>query len=315
MFIPPYDGVRLVEFWDRLELRPVGWFRDCISLGRYKANEVGFEPGEEMFCKWQEIMGSNEIWVVVNWMVFDDGSDIVDHVINCRPGTTLESAQKVFEGLKAYLSSSSKDRGTQAGLERLRNQIRHVAPLGLWLTHGNAGESDGEHPDTQAIVHSYSDQKTDETREMYQARLKALAGMQPRTVALMQQAEDAKDETQRQKWEREAVHAFFAELAPYWVEDMVMAWQRNNPVGSKFLCEFGRVMEAPERELDLINHELALNWLRRGYNLMTENELSGAVFKATGQRVKPNTLRKKRGKLGLATKRPFGPWQRLWHSQ
>ena len=187
--------------------------------------------------------------------------------------------------------------------------------MGLWITHGNAGKGAGEDPDINATVHSYSDQKTDETREMYQARLKAMAGMQPKTVALMQQAKEAKDEAGRQKREREAVHAFFAELAPYWTEDMVMGWQRNNPVGSAFLCEFGRVMEAPERELDLINHELALNWLRRGYNLMTENELSEAIFKATGQRVKPNTLKKKRAKLGLGTKRPFGPWQTLWHSQ
>ena len=123
-----------------------------------------------------------------------------------------------------------------------------------------------------------------------------MAGMQPKTVALIQQADEAKDDTERQKREREAVHAFFAESAPYWTEDMVMAWQRNNPVGSKFLCEFGRVMEAPERELDPINYELALNWLRRGYNLMTENELSEAIFKATGQHVKPNTLKKKRAK-------------------
>ena len=312
MIIPPYCGVRLVEFSDRLELTPVGWYRDCVGLGKFKANKVGFEPGEEWYSKWNEVMGSNEIWVVVSWKVFDDGSEQVDYVLNCRPGTTLETAQQVFQSLKKHLDASSpEDRDTPAGFEKYLNQLRHIAPSGVWLTHENAGKRGGERRDTSAMVHSYSSQKTDETREMYQARLKAMAGMQPKTVSLMQQAEEAKDETERQKLEGDAVHAYFAELAPYWVEEMVMAWQRNNPVRSKFLCEFGKVIAAPERELDPINYELALNWIRRGYNLMTENELSEAIFKATGVRVKPNTLKKKRANLGLSG-RPFGPRPKWW---
>jgi hypothetical protein len=67
-----------------------------VSLERFNADKVGFEPHEEFFSKWKEVMGANEFWVVVSWMVFDDGSERVDHMINCRPGTTLESAQKVF---------------------------------------------------------------------------------------------------------------------------------------------------------------------------------------------------------------------------
>jgi transposase len=59
--------------------------------------------------------------------------------------------------------------------------------------------------------------------------------------------------------------------------------------------------------LDPINQELALHWLRRGYNLMTEKELSDAILKATGQRLMPDTLKKRRGRLGLSTKRPPGP--------
>jgi hypothetical protein len=57
---------------------------------------------------------------------------------------------------------------------------------------------------------------------------------------------------------------------------------------------------------DPINHELVMHWLRRGYNLMTENELSDAILIATGQRVVPNTLKKKRARLTL-TARPPGP--------
>ena len=130
--------------------------------------------------------------------------------------------------------------------------------------------------------------------------------MQPKTIALIQQALEAKDDTQRKKLECEAVQAFFAEVATYWPDDVLMAWQRTNPVGSKWLCEFAKVIEEPERQLDPINHELAMNWFRGGYNLMTENELSDAILIATGQRVMPNTLKKKRARLGLSA-RPTGP--------
>lgn len=142
---------------------------------------------------------------------------------------------------------------------------------------------------------------------VYQARLKVLAGIQPKTVALIHQAEETKDEVQRKKLECEAVKAFFAEVATYWTEDMIEAWLRTNYPGSKWLRVFAKMIEKPECELDPIEHELALNWLRRGYNLMTENELSAAILKATGQHVKPNTVKKKRANLGLPTKRPFGP--------
>jgi hypothetical protein len=307
MIAPPYTGVRLIEYWDRLELCPVGWYRDCVGLGRFKADKVGFEPHEQNYSKWREIMGSHEIWVVVNWMVFEDDSDKVEHVIHCRPGTTLEEAQRVFEGMKDYLSISPKGRGTHAGLENLFRQLRHVAPSGIWITHENAGKSEEETRDLSAIVHSYSDQKTGETKELYQARLKALAGMGPQTVGLIIQAEAAKDDTKRKKLEFEALGAYFAELGIYWTEDMLKAWLRTNFPGSKWLCEFGKMMNSPELHLDPINHELALNWLRRGYNFMTDKERSDAIFKATGQHVKPNTLKRKRTELGLQTKRPFGP--------
>jgi hypothetical protein len=36
-------------------------------------------------------------------------------------------------------------------------------------------------------------------------------------------------------------------------EDEVLAWQRSNPVGTEWLCEFGRVFEEPERRIDSIN--------------------------------------------------------------
>jgi hypothetical protein len=72
------------------------------------------------------------------------------------------------------------------------------------------------------------------------------------------------------------------------------------------MCEFARVWQEPKREIDPINHELVLNWLRKKYNLLTQNELSDAILVMTGQRLMPGTLKKRRERLGLTTKRKPG---------
>jgi hypothetical protein len=151
------------------------------------------------------------------------------------------------------------------------------------------------------------DPKCLEEFDLYQARLKVLAGMTPKTVALMEKAYGAETPEERGKLEREAVQAFFAELAHHWCEEEVLAWQKKNPVGTAWMCEFAQVLEEPARELDPINHELVLNWMRKGYNLLTENELSDAILIMTGQRLTPGALKKRRERLGLTTKRPTGP--------
>jgi hypothetical protein len=143
--------------------------------------------------------------------------------------------------------------------------------------------------------------------DLYQARLKVLAGLQPKTVNLVQRADEAKDPGERQKLEREAVDAYFVELAPAWTEDEVLAWQRNNPIGTEWMCEFGQVFREPERKIDPINYELAFRWLHRKYNLLTAEELSDRILMATGQRMMPGALKKRRERLGLTTKRPPGP--------
>ena len=94
MLIPSYGGVKMVDFWDHLELAPVRWYRNIVGLGRFKANEVGFQPGEDLFPMFNALMGDKEIWVVVSWKVFDDGREEVGDVIFCDPQATIESAQK-----------------------------------------------------------------------------------------------------------------------------------------------------------------------------------------------------------------------------
>ena len=289
MIVPPFAGVRLVEYRDRIALTPLYWCREFVGMGRFKANEVGFQSGEDMFPLYNAIMGDNEIWVIVSWRRYEDGREEDMNISYLDPEATEAEARKVFARSIRFLRMSKK------ALEDLSQCFQ-------------ASEDDLAYVENRFpnVKHAPDPKATDEY-DLYQARLKVLAGMQPNTVALLKQADATKDPQKREKIEREAVQAFFAEVATYWTDDLLMAWQRNNPVGSKWLCEFARVIEEPERQLDPINHELALNWLRRGYNLLTENELSDAILIATGQRVMPGTLKKKRERLGLKTKRKPGP--------
>ena len=279
----------MVEYRDRIELTPIYWYREFVGMGRFKANEVGPQPGDDMHPFFKAIMGDNEIWVIVSWRRYEDGREEDMNISYLDPEATEAEARKVFARSIRFLRMSKK------ALEDLSQCFR--------ASEDDLGYVENRFPN---VEHAPDPQSTDEY-DLYQARLKVLAGMQPNTVALLKQADATKDPQKREKIEREAVQAFFAEVATYWTDDLLMAWQRNNPVGSKWLCEFARVIEEPERQLDPINHELALNWLRRGYNLLTENELSDAILIATGQRVMPGTLKKKRERLGLTTKRKPGP--------
>ncbi len=161
---------------------------------------------------------------------------------------------------------------------------------------------------------SEPDSKATDEYDVYHARLKVMSELQPKTVELLKIVDATKDPAKRQFVEREAVQSFFAELAAhYFTEDEIKAWQRSNPVGTGWMCEFAEVMSKPRRTLDPVNHELALNWLRQKYNEMTAKELSESVFSsvwkwlAPGFRMTAEFIKKRREKLGLTTKRSTGP--------
>jgi hypothetical protein len=107
--------------------------------------------------------------------------------------------------------------------------------------------------------------------------------------------------------EREAVSSYFAELAHYFTNDEILAWQRSNPIGTSWMREHAEVFDKPRKTIDPVNHELAFNWLREKYNQQTEKELSVSIFKRILQWLTPAAIKKRRDRLGLTTKRPTGP--------
>src|ERR1035441_7450440 len=90
------------------------------------------------------------------------------------------------------------------------------------------------------------------------------------------------------------VQSFFAELAHYLTEDEILAWQKNNPLGTGWMCEFAEVMRNPRRTISPVNYELALNWLQARYNEMTEKQLSVSIWQRLMIWLTPSAIKKRR---------------------
>lgn len=294
LYIPPYANVRLIECRDFIALVPVCAYREFFAYGKKKAREVTVDPDDpksEPF--WDDCTEDEEVWAVVQWIQYEDGRKEAATTAHLRAPATEDDAREAMRQMMGFYAYSKEE------LLRLADCLADGPAKDDALAYVENRFPNYQSPPTGP--------NSTAAHDLYQARLKVLAGLQPKTVELIRRADAAKEPGERQKLEREAVQAYFAELANEWTEEQVLAWQRNNPIGTAWMCEFGQVMKEPERGIDPINHELAFNWLRRKYNLLTAEELSDAILVATGQRVASATLKKRRERLGLTTERRTGP--------
>jgi hypothetical protein len=290
-YIPPFANVRLIECRDLMTLAPVPAFREFFAYGKKKARDVKVnpdDPNSEPF--WDNCTEDEEVWAVVQWTRYEDGHEESGSMSFLRAPATEDDARAAMKRMSDFYSLSKE--------ELLACSKCYKA------TEDDLAYIEYRYPNYQSPP---TDPGAIDEADLYSARLKVLAGLHPKTVGLIKLADETKDPLQRQKLEREAVAAYYAELAHHWTEDEVLSWQRSNPVGTAWMCEFARVFEEPEREVEPINYELAFNWLRQKYNLLTAEELSDAILIRTGQRLMPGTLKKRRERLGLTTKRQPGP--------
>lgn len=289
-YVPPFANVRLIECRDYVALTPVPSYREFFAYGKKLARDVRVDPDDpnsELF--WDDCTENEEVWAVVQWVRFEDGHEEQGSISHMR-GATEDDARAEMKRMSDFYALSKEDLlALSACFEATDDDLAYI---------------EYRYPNYQSPP---TDPGAIDEADLYSARLKVLAGLHPKTVGLIKQADETKDPQQRQKLEREAVAAYYAELAHHWTEDEVLAWQRNNPVGTEWMCEFARVFQEPQKEVDPINYELAFNWLRKKYNLLTAEELSDAILVRTGQRLMPGTLKKRRERLGLTTKRQPGP--------
>ena len=284
--IPPYVGVKLVEYHDHIALTPVTWRREFVGLGNIKAKDLDPQIGDGEQSLSNLVGSETELWVIVQWERFEDGSE---KPINIQyiAGATEAEAHEALERMRSFMAMTKQE------LEEL----------------GRCFEVPKEDRDYIAnrFPENPDDLKSPQEHDLYQARLKVLMGMQPKTVALIEEANATSDPAKRAQIEFRAVSAYYAEMAHYWSKDVLLAWQRTNPIAAEWICEFTRVLYEPKREVHSVDHEIVLNWMRRGYNLLTAQELSDAIYKETGERLTPEALKKRRERLGLTTDRSPGP--------
>ncbi len=286
MIIPPYSGVKLVEYHDRIALKPIEWKREFVGFCKVDAKDstpVLWEGTKPSLLR--RLVGS-DVWIVLQWNRFEDGSEQCINMIRMAD-CTEEEAYAEFKRHIRFLKMSKEELEALSKCfdvpEDDKNYIADRFP--------------------EECPPPYSGEKYD----LYQARLKVLAGMQPKTVAFIQEADATNDPHFQKNCEFEAVSAYYAEMARYWKSEEVKAWQRTNPIATEWIKEFARVFEKPRKELDPVDHEIVLNWLNRGYNLLTAEELSEMIFQATGKKMTPEAIKKRRERLGLVTKRSPGP--------
>jgi hypothetical protein len=298
IYIPPFAGVRLIECWNHFQLVPVPAVRVCYGYGKKKAGEFANINDDDIppfadFCEPDE-----EIWVGFQTFRYEDGHEEQGNAFYARASVTEEEVRKSMREMeKSYNTSREQMLDLLQCFEATEDDYQYV---------------EDNYPNYQ----SEPDPKATDEYDVYHARLKVMEDLQPKTVALIRVANATKDPAKRQIVEREAVQSFFAELAHYLTEDEVMAWQKSNPVGTGWMCEFGEVMREPRRQLDPINHELALNWLRQNYNRLTAKELCNSIFSrvwkwlAPGFQMTADFIKKRRERLGLTTKRNPGAPQK-----
>jgi len=289
LYIPPYAGVRLVEYREHFQLVPVPKMKTLFGYGKIKASKVlcdPEDPNSEPF--WPDLNPDDEVWAVMQWYEFEDGHQEQGSIQFIRPDCLEDEVRKKMIFLQEFESMS-------------REELISLSKC-FDATEEDLAYIDDKCPNYQ----TEPDPKATDDYDVYHARLKVMSELQPKTVELLKQANATRDSEQRTNFEKQAVQSYFAELAHYLTEDQVLAWQKTNPVGTGWMCEFGNVLHEPRRTIDRVNHELALNWLRARYNELTAKQLSESIFKRVLRWLKPAAIKKRRERLGLTTKRKPG---------
>lgn len=289
MVIPPFTSVALVECRERIELTPLFWYREFVGYGRLDADELRPALESTFGPLFDAMTAGGTIWVVTAWRRFEDGREepLRRHVLGA--GATEADAKNALQDELEFMELSRSE------LEAIQGCFKATDEDRAYL--------ETRFPD----VVRPPDPRSLAEHDRYQAMLRVLAGLQPETVKLIRSANAAHDERSRLDFEKNAVNAFFADLAHYWSDDFVRRWQQSNPIGKEWMGLFSRVLERPKRELDPVDYELALNWLKRKYNLLTAAELAQSVFERTGKRLNPSAIKKRRERMGLTTDRTPGP--------
>ena len=218
-----------------------------------------------------------DIWLIVQWQHFDDGSEEAINLTYAAEATEEEVLQ-AFDSNVRFLNMTKE--------ELLEVDKCFEVP-----------EDDRDYIADRFPV--MPPPRSDGRERFIRGALKSPRGHATENGGSLGRGYATDDPGQRANSEFEAVSAYYAETAGYWKSDVFKDWQRNNPIAAEWMNEFSRVFHKPRKELDPVDHEIVFNWLRRGYNFLTAEELSDAVLKETGKQISPEAI-KKRGNVSAS---------------
>ena len=133
----------------------------------------------------------------------------------------------------------------------------------------------------------------------HDAQWKTIAKVYPKTVAL--KAKEAKAPKSKLAVIKEQV------LEAYMRETAAATGGIVEPTDDpRKIAALAKALKRKRRRRDPVDDELALNWVTKGYYKMNSKKLAGAIFKLTGKRLSPKTLKQRRLRLGLHTTAPVG---------
>jgi hypothetical protein len=138
-------------------------------------------------------------------------------------------------------------------------------------------------------------QATPSVADLHGAQWKVLARAYPGTVRLLEKVKAAASDRDRADLNKQAVAQWKAEgfaLSGILLDGVADAETRKR---------MGAALRRKRKGFDAVDYELALNWLRKGYDKMRPDQLANAVCRATGRRLTPKTIRRRHERLRLMT--------------
>jgi hypothetical protein len=159
-----------------------------------------------------------------------------------------------------------------------------------------------------------------EALQLYQARLKVLAKWFPVTVRVLRQIDTAlagankigikADAVKLDALQRQAVAAWTVEK-----EKLMGAKNTSLSLDRDLAPILGDAIRRSAKGADALDYELAANWILKGYNAKTAQQVAREAAKATGDKFTTSLVAlvtKRRQRLGLRTLRQRGPPERAW---
>lgn len=223
IYIPPFAGVRLVEYRDCLQLVPVPDVRVVYGYGKIKASEATINPDNpKSEPVWDDLGADAEVWAVVQWYIYADGHQEPGNMCFVRPECSEDEVKERMDRMER-MSSHTRDE-----LLKMTQCFEATADDFEFI--------EDNYPNYQ----SEPDPKKIDEHDVYHARLKVMGELQPKTVELIKIANATKDPAKRKFVEQEMVQSYFAELAGY-VSVQGCVCHRAAVDGQLFLSQFDHI--------------------------------------------------------------------------